>query len=195
VYIINYNQIPNTLERALGHRERVNSDLAKALTYPRRHALLTLVAEPFLSGRCRFCRHPAVSWPEGRGAQWSNIIISVRPERPSSIVAPNQIPLDGAAVDLTIVRPAAAAPPRRLEQVGPIAGRSDRGSARPSRSPRTPDLTIFAFHPPRVGASRCQTKRNSIKRNGDVGQPPPRRRQRVALPRVRLARARGFGAI
>ena len=36
--------------------------------------------------------------------------------------------LDGAAVDLTIVRPAAAAPPRRLEQVGPIAGRSDRGS-------------------------------------------------------------------
>ena len=30
--------------------------------------------------------------------------------------------LDGAAVDLTIVRPAAAAPPRRLEQVGPIAG-------------------------------------------------------------------------
>jgi len=28
---------------------------------------------------------------------------------------------DGADVDLTIVRPAAAAPPRRLEQVGPRA--------------------------------------------------------------------------
>jgi hypothetical protein len=24
----------------------------------------------FLSGRCRFCRHPAVSWPERCGAQW-----------------------------------------------------------------------------------------------------------------------------
>ena len=42
----------------------------------------------------------------------------VRPERPSSSVRPrNQEFLDGAAVDLTIVRPAAAAPPRRLEQV------------------------------------------------------------------------------
>ena len=54
-------------------------------------------------------------------------MISVRPERPSSI--PSSPPtrftnLHGAAVDLTIVRPAAAAPPRRLEQVGPIAGRS-----------------------------------------------------------------------
>jgi hypothetical protein len=44
------------------------------------------------------------------------------PDRPSSIVAPNRFHqnenLDGAAVDLTIVRPAAAAPPSRLEQVG-----------------------------------------------------------------------------
>ena len=70
MYIINYNQIPNTVERALGHRECVNRDLAKALTYARRHALFTLVGEPFLSGRCRFCRHPAVSWPERCGAQW-----------------------------------------------------------------------------------------------------------------------------
>ena len=63
------------------------------------------------------------------GGRSSNITISVRPERPSSIVAPTRFTnLDGAAVDLTIVRPAAAAPPRRLEQVGPIAGRSDRGS-------------------------------------------------------------------
>jgi hypothetical protein len=73
--------------------------------------------------------HDPVAEPRGAGCgRSSNIIISVRPERPSSIVAPNQIPLDGAAVDLTIVRPAAAAPPRRLEQVGPIAGRSDRRS-------------------------------------------------------------------
>jgi hypothetical protein len=33
---------------------------------------------------------------------------------------------DGADVDLTIVRPAAAAPPRRLEQVGLIAPRPSR---------------------------------------------------------------------
>jgi hypothetical protein len=43
--------------------------------------------------------------------------------RPSSIVAPNlannnPLKRNGAAGDLTIVRPAAAAPPRRPEQVG-----------------------------------------------------------------------------
>ena len=53
----------------------------------------------------------------------ANVIIIIgRPDRPSSIVAPNRNnPLkrngDGAAGDLTIVRPAAAAPPRRPEQV------------------------------------------------------------------------------
>ena len=54
-----------------------------------------------------------------------------RPDRPSSIVAPIRILLkrkigDGAAVDLTIVRPAAAAPPRRLAQVELIAARPSR---------------------------------------------------------------------
>jgi hypothetical protein len=40
----------------------------------------------------------------------------VRPDRPSSIVAPNRNSTKTS--DLTIVRPAAAAPPRRLAQVG-----------------------------------------------------------------------------
>ena len=54
----------------------------------------------------------------------ADIIIVGRADRPSSIVRPesaNNNPLkrtgDGAAGDLTIVRPAAAAPPRRPEQV------------------------------------------------------------------------------
>jgi hypothetical protein len=71
VYLIDYNQIPNTVERALGYRECVNKGLAKALTYARYCALFTLVVEPFLSGRSRFCRHPAVSLPERCGARWS----------------------------------------------------------------------------------------------------------------------------
>jgi len=44
----------------------------------------------------------------------------VRSDRPSSIVAPNRnitAKESGAAGDITIVRPAAAAPPRRPEQV------------------------------------------------------------------------------
>ena len=81
----------------------------------------------------------------GRSSNNNNIIISVRRERPSSSVRRERPSssvrpwgglfgtclwvapivairsangnLDGAAVDLTIVRPAAAAPPRRLEQV------------------------------------------------------------------------------
>ena len=52
---------------------------------------------------------------------------------------------------------------------------------------------------PNARAPACapnQTKKNKLKRIGDVGQPPPRRRQRIALLAerggwLRLARARG----
>jgi len=91
------------------------------------------------------------------------------PQTPELHRSPETRFLDAAAVDLTIVRPAAAAPPRRLEQVA--------GSTRPSRS----------------------TKKNSIKRNGDGGQQAApaggsdRGAHRSAPPRTRVGILRNQG--
>ena len=132
-----------------------------------------------------------VAEPRGAaGGRSSNIIISVRPERPSSIVAPQPHSLDGAAVDLTIVRPAAAAPPRRLEQVGPIAGRSDRGSLADRRRWLGAPLAFSPnARPHHLRPEPDSAKKNSIKRNGDVGSsraPRAPAREKCAPQRLTL---------
>jgi hypothetical protein len=79
---------------------------------------------------------------------------------------------------------------RVVSEVDPVADSVQRRAGR-----RRPHQRSFA---PNARAPACapnQTKKTKLKRNGDVGQPPPRRRQRVALIAGRSAdRARRVGA-
>jgi hypothetical protein len=80
--------------------------------------------------QCRVFGDDPVAEPRcAAGGRSSNIIISVRPERPSSIVRPQPDSAKTESAKKKLRRRPAAAPRRpRRKRVGPIAGRSARGS-------------------------------------------------------------------
>ncbi len=114
------------------------------------------------------------------------------PRTPELHRSPETRFLDGAAVDLTIVRPAAAAPPRRLEQVEAASRVGPFRFGVVSLGP------VYGWHPlsPSTAVSRRSAARGA---SGSVrsrvalfaGRSADRARRVVA----RLTRAWGFGAI